>query len=97
MIKHSVIFTLNCVKGSAEETAFLTAAAALSAIPGVINFETLRQTSKKNDFEYGLSMEFESVKAYDEYNNHPAHTAFIEKYWMKYVKTFLEIDYEPVK
>ena len=96
MIKHSVIFTLNCPKGSAEETAFLNAAAKLSAIPGVLNFETLRQTSKKNDFDYGLSMEFETTQAYNEYNRHAAHTAFIETYWLKYVEKFLEIDYEPV-
>jgi heme-degrading monooxygenase HmoA len=94
MIRHSVIFSLKCPKGSAEETAFLAAAACLSAIPGVRKFESLRQTSKKNEFDYGLSMEFDSQEAYNAYNTHPHHTAFIENYWLAWVNKFLEIDYE---
>ena len=94
MIRHSVIFTLKCPKGTAEETAFLAAAACLAGIPGVHKFESLRQTSKKNEFDYGLSMEFDSPEAYAAYNVHPDHTAFIENYWMEWVDKFLEIDYE---
>lgn len=94
MIRHSVIFSLNCPKGAAEESAFLAAAASLSGIPGVRKFESLRQTSKKNEFDYGLSMEFDSQEAYAAYNIHPDHTAFIQDYWLPWVNKFLEIDFE---
>jgi heme-degrading monooxygenase HmoA len=97
MIRHTVIFKLKYPKGSSEETEFLNAASKLSTIPGVRNFESLRQTSKKNDFDYGLSMEFETMKAYDEYSKHSEHIKFVQTYWAKYVEKFLEIDYEPIK
>ncbi len=97
MIRHTVAFKLKYPKGSPEESEFLSAAAKLSSISGVRNFESLRQTSKKNDFDYGLSMEFETLKPYEAYNQHPDHIMFIQNYWMKYVEKFLEIDYEPIK
>jgi len=97
MIRHTVIFKLKYPKGSPEESKFLNAAAKLSSIPGVYNFESLRQTSRKNDYDFGLSMEFRTLKSYEEYNQHPDHTKFVETYWVKYVEKFLEIDYEPIK
>ena len=41
--------------------------AALAAIPGVQRFERLRQTSTRNDFSFGVSMEFADQAAYDGY------------------------------
>jgi hypothetical protein len=96
MIRHTVVFKLKYAGHSPEEKAFLTAAKNLSNIPGVQNFECLKQVSKKNNFDFGLSMEFASKKLYDEYSNHPDHAEFIQKYWKKYVDEFLEIDYEPL-
>ena len=97
MIRHTVVFKLKYPKGSPEEKKFLTAANKLSSISVVHNFEAFRETSKKNDFDYFFYMEFESMKAYDEYNEHPVHTEFVETYWKKYVEKFLEIDYEPIR
>ena len=97
MIRHSVIFKLKVPKNSAEEKNFLDAAKKLATIPGVQNFESLKQTSKKNKFDYGLSMEFASQQLYDAYSSHPDHVQFIKQYWLKYVEDFLEIDYEPLK
>lgn len=96
MIQHSVIFTLKHPKGSAEETLFLNAAKSLIAIPGVKNFQCLRQVSPKNKFEYGLTMEFSDQEAYDRYSAHEDHTAFIQNFWLKSVDDFLEIDYMPM-
>jgi len=93
-IRHSVIFTLKHPKGSPAEKEFLEAAKALSSITGVERFECLRQVSKKNKFDFGLSMEFSNQKLYDAYNNHPDHVAFVQQRWMKEVEDFLEIDYE---
>jgi heme-degrading monooxygenase HmoA len=96
MIRHTVVFKLKCPIGSSEEQAFLKEAMKLSFIPGVHHFECLRQTSKKNSFEYGISMEFDTNKAYEEYNHHPDHVAFVKTFWMRDVNNFLEIDYEPI-
>jgi hypothetical protein len=69
----------------------------LATIPRVQNFESLRQVSKKNKFEFGLSMEFANENLYQQYNNHPMPVQFIKDYWLNYVEDFLEIDYETLK
>jgi heme-degrading monooxygenase HmoA len=95
MIQHSVIFKLKYPKNSTDETTFLDAAKALVSIPGVLNFQCLKQISPKNNFDYGLTMEFESQQTYDAYSNHPDHTRFVQEFWMRDVEDFLEIDYAP--
>ena len=97
MIRHTVIFKLKYLKHSVGERDFLNAAKKLAAIPGVQNFQSLRQVSKKNKYDFGLSMEFADQKLYDDYSNHPDHVQFIREYWLPYVEDFLEIDYEPLK
>ena len=92
-IRHTVVFRLRHETGSDEEVSFLTAAANLKDIPGVDNFEVLNQVGKKNNFTYGLSMEFANMDAYEGYNNHPQHVDFVENRWIPEVEDFLEIDY----
>lgn len=93
MIRHTVAFCLKHASGSAEEAAFLEAAASLADIPGVERFERLRQVSPKNDYAFGFSMEFADEAAYRGYNEHPAHVAFVRERWAPEVEAFLEIDY----
>jgi len=95
MIRHTVAFRLKHPAGSADEVAFLAAAAMLRDIPGVQHFEQLRQVSLKNNFRFGFSMEFADQAAYDSYNVHPDHVAFVRDRWVPEVETFLEIDYVP--
>jgi len=97
MIRHTVAFKLIHPKNSQEEKVFLDTISKLSAIPGVESFQLLRQTSTKNSFDYGLSMEFATAKAYDVYNQHPDHVEFVKTFWMTQVSDFLELDYEPLK
>jgi hypothetical protein len=97
VIRHTVVFTLKHAHGSLQEKAFLRdARTALEPIPGVKAFEQLRQVSKKNDYQFGFSMEFADQAAYDGYNNHPRHVAFVRDRWEREVAKFLEIDYEPI-
>ena len=96
MIRHTVAFRLHHAPGSPEEQDFLAAARALADIPGVEGFEQLRQTSPKNDFRFGFAMEFADQAAYDSYNEHPVHTAFVAERWLPEVADFLELDYEPL-
>ncbi len=96
MIRHTVVFRLRHARYSAEEKAFLDAAKALADIPGVRKFEQLKQVSKKNDYEFGFSMEFKDQAAYDAYNVHPKHVKFVKERWEREVERFLEIDYVAV-
>ncbi|SHE73962.1 Stress responsive A/B Barrel Domain [Kaistia soli DSM 19436] len=96
MIRHTVVFRLHHAKGSAPEAAFLDAARVLGRIPGVEAFERLRQVSPKNGFDFGFSMEFADASAYEGYNTHPDHVAFVRDRWIPEVAEFLEIDYAPL-
>lgn len=96
MIRHTVAFKLIHPKNSPEEKVFLDAIVRLSVIPGVRNLELLKQTSRKNKFDYGLSMEFATAKEYEDYNRHPDHVLFVSTFWISEVSDFLELDYEPL-
>ena len=96
MIRHTVAFKLKHPKGSPEEISFLEDAKVLAAILGVARFEQLRQTSRKNEFDFGFSMEFADNDGYAAYNDHPDHVAFVRDRWIPEVAAFLEIDYEPL-
>lgn len=96
MIRHTVVFRLKHPSGSREEAVFLDAAKILAAIPGVGKFERLREVSPKNGYAFGFSMEFANQAAYDGYNSHLDHAAFVRDRWMKEVDDFLEIDYAPL-
>lgn len=96
MIRHTVVFKLRHAAGSANESAFLNAAEILAGIPGVQKFEKLRQVSPKNDYTFGFSMEFADQAAYDGYNIHPDHVAFVRDRWVPEVEAFMEIDYVAV-
>jgi hypothetical protein len=91
-IRHSVVFTLTHDPASPEEADFLDAIARLEAVPGVEAFELMREVSPKNDYRFGLTMEFTDPTAYMAYNEHPDHVAFVEQRWDTEVASFLEID-----
>ena len=95
MIRHTVVFKLKHPAGSESETDFLRAAQRLAEISTVKNFECLRQVSKKNDYDFGLSMEFDSQDDYETYNTNPYHVEFVETRWVPEVEAFMEIDYTP--
>jgi hypothetical protein len=93
MIKHTVFFKLKHPSGSAAEAEFLRAAMTLSKIADVRGLECVRQVSGKNDFAWGLLMGFDDQAAYDRYNQHRDHVAFVATRWVPEVERFLEIDY----
>ena len=78
--------------GSGED-AVLGAAESFAAIPGVEVFELLVEVSPKNDYCFGISMEFADRIAYERYNTHPDHVRFVQERWLPEVTDFLEIDY----
>ncbi len=96
MIRHTVLFRLKHSAGSKEELAFLDAADVLPRIPGVRQFQKLRQISAKNDYKFVFSMEFDDQSAYSAYNEHPLHVAFVRDRWIPEVEAFLEVDTTPL-
>ena len=97
LIRHTVAFKLKHAPNSESEASYLKAAAVLTSIPTVRNFEWLRQVSKKNAFDFGFSMEFDTQQDYEAYNIHPEHVRFVETRWKPEVGDFLEIDYVPFR
>lgn len=94
-VRHMVIFCLTHSKGSAEAEKFLEdGRKILTSIPVVQEFEVLKQVSPKNDYDYGFSMIFEDEAAYEAYNSHPKHVAFVQERWTTEVTRFLEIDFK---
>ena len=91
-IRHSVVFSLTHSEGSVEEADFLDAIARLEAIPGVEEFELMREVSPKNGYRFGLTMEFADPPAYMSYNAHPEHVEFVESRWDVEITDFQEID-----
>jgi hypothetical protein len=92
-IRHTVAFVLVHPPGSGGERDFLQAAERLATIPGVEAFEVLAEVSPKNDYRFGISMEFANRAAYEGYNAHPDHVRFVRDRWLSEVSDFLEIDY----
>ena len=91
--RHQVIFSLKSGASGPQTEAFLAdARRILSAIPGVTNFQVLKQVSAKNDFDFGFSMDFQDLVAYQRYNDHADHTTFVRDRWIPEVSRFLEID-----
>jgi heme-degrading monooxygenase HmoA len=93
-IRHSVVYRLKHEDGSEAEADFLRANAALASIPGVEAFELMREVSPKNDYRFALTMEFADRDAYESYNEHPEHVAFVADRWDAEVEAFLEVDSE---
>ncbi len=99
MILHTVAFSLRHEPGSEGERAFIAdAMRILGPIPSVQTFEQYRQTSRKNgnDYAFGFSFAFADQAAYDAYDSHPDHVAFVRDRWIPEVSKFIELDYAPV-
>ena len=92
-IQHTVAFRLQHPAGSDAERDFLTAALALADIPGVQEFRQLRQVSPKSEFTFSFSMRFVDAAAYQAYNDHPSHVAFVRDRWQAEVADFAELDF----
>lgn len=93
-ILHTVIFDLKYPVGSPEAEQFLTdGIRILTAIPGVQDFQALKQCSPKNDYQYGFLMRFANQAKFDAYSTHPDHLKFVEERWNTEVIRFQESDF----
>jgi hypothetical protein len=92
-ITHTVFFTLKPGSASIPTQDFYQEALKLATIPGVEDFRWVEETSPKNNFDYGLIMDFADQAAYEAYNVHPDHVYFVEAIWIPNVAEFMEVDW----
>jgi heme-degrading monooxygenase HmoA len=92
MIQHLVLVQLRHASGSAAETTFLEGCQMLAGIPGVEDFEVLRQMNPDTEWRFAFSMRFADQQAYDDYKVHPDHVAFGEKVWAPAVTVGQDVD-----
>lgn len=81
-IRHAGIFNFKATVSESQKHAFFVALKALEEINGVEKLDVSRQTSSKNKFKYGFSMEFASNEIYQAYSIHPQHDAFVQDYFI---------------
>jgi hypothetical protein len=93
-IRHAGIFNFKPTVSESQKHEFFVALKALEDINGVEKMEVSRQTSPKNKFKYGFSMEFASNEIYQAYSIHPQHDAFVKDFFIPLVEDFMEIDTE---
>jgi len=93
-IRHAGIFNFKPTVSESQKHEFFVALKALEDINGVEKMEVSRQTSTKNKFKYGFSMEFASNEIYQAYSIHPQHDAFVKDFFITMVEDFMEIDTE---
>ena len=93
-IQHTVVFRLVHPHGSPQADAFLAdARRLLSSIPGVQQFAIQRQVSEKSDLTHQFTMVFANSAAYQDYNEHSTHVAFVAERWVPEVAQFQEYDF----
>lgn len=93
-ILHTVIFDLKYPVGSPEAQRFLDdGVSILTSVPGVIDFQALKQCSHKNDYQYGFLMRFNNQAEFDAYTAHPDHCKFVKERWDTEVTRFQESDF----
>ena len=93
-IRHAGIFNFKPTVSESQKHEFFVALKALEDINGVEKMEVSRQTSTKNKFKYGFSMEFASNEIYQAYSIHSQHDAFVKEFFIPLVEDFMEIDTE---
>jgi hypothetical protein len=93
-LRHAGIFNFKATVSEAQKHEFFVALKALEEISGVEKMEVSRQTSSKNKFKFGFSMEFANNEIYQAYSIHPQHDAFVQDFFIPLVEDFMEIDTE---
>ncbi len=96
-IKLLVMFCLKHDKGSIEEKKFLQdSESILGSIPGVKNFEVLRQISSDIDYDFGIAVEFDNKVAYEKFNTYSTHVKYGEQRWTKEVVRFMKMEFKGI-
>ena len=94
MIEHTVTFRLKHPAASAEETAFLDAAAKLAAIPGVREVFAGEAIKDGARYRYCWNVRFCHPAVVDSYRDHPDHVAFADDRFRPVAADRISIDFQ---
>jgi len=99
MFSHIVVFWTHPANPNAADELLAGANQLLKNIPGVIQFHAGKMTPSprpvvEQSYQIALNLIFASKQAESEYQAHPQHVEFVEKYVRRLVKKVVIYDFE---
>ena len=99
MFSHIVIFWTDPANPKAADEFLAGANKLLKNIPGVLQFHAGKMTPShrpvvERSYQVALNLIFQNLKAQDDYQVHPQHVEFVEKYVKRLVKKVVAYDFE---
>jgi len=99
MFSHIVVFWTDPANPNAADEFLAGANKLLKNIPGVVQFHVGKMTPShrpvvEQSYQVALNLIFPNRKAQDEYQAHPQHTEYVEKYVKRLVKKVVVYDFE---
>jgi hypothetical protein len=99
MFSHVVIFWTHRHAANAADELIAGANQLLPPIPGVIQFHVGKMVPSHRpvvdqSYQVALNLIFPTKKAQDDYQTHPAHLEFVEKYVKRLAEKVLVYDFE---
>jgi len=99
MFSHIVVFWTDPARPNAADELLAGANQLLKNIPGVVQFHVGKMVSSprpvvEQSYQVALNLIFPSQKAQDDYQSHPQHIEYVEKYVKRLVKKIVVYDFE---
>ena len=102
MLTHTVLFWLKRDLAPEQRAGFEAAVRGLATIPGAKRTVVGRPSTTAarpvvdHSYDFALEIDFANVADHDRYQNHPAHTAFLEGQRSKWDRVVIyDFDHEP--
>jgi Stress responsive A/B Barrel Domain len=99
MLSHVVIFWTDSANPNAPDELLAGANKLLKTIPGVAQFHAGKMVSSprpvvEQSYQVALNLTFPGKQAENEYQTHPQHVEFVEKFVKRFVKKIVVYDFE---
>jgi hypothetical protein len=99
MFSHVVIFWTDPAQTNAADELITGCDRHLKSIPGVLQFHAGKMVGSHRPvvdqtYQVALNLVFPTKQAQDEYQTHPQHVEFVEKYVKRLVKRVVVYDFE---
>ena len=99
MFSHIVVFWTDPVNPNAADELLAGVNQLLKNIPGVLQFHVGKMTPShrpvvEQSYQVALNLIFQDKKAQDDYQVHPQHVEFVEKYVKRLVKKVVVYDFK---
>lgn len=99
MFSHVVVFWTDPKNPNAADELLAAAKKELQGLPGIMMFHAGKMVGStrpvvEQSYQVALNMTFATAKAQDDYQVHPKHVAFVEKYVKTLVTKVIIYDFE---